>query len=46
MEALKYPFSYDEWLAHPSTKPKLKAIKEDCERWRIEKKNGEQLELF
>lgn len=43
--SLKYPFTYEEWLAHPSTKPKLKAIKEDCDRWRIEKKNGEQLEL-
>ena len=43
---LKYPFTYEQWLAHPSTKTKLKMIKKDCERWRNEKKHGVQTKLF
>lgn len=27
MKPLVYPFTYEEWLAHPSTKPKLKWCK-------------------
>jgi len=46
MKPLKYPFTYKQWLAHPSTKPKLKQIKIDCEKWRNEKKYGKQLDLF
>jgi hypothetical protein len=34
MKPLIYPFTYKEWLKHPSTKPTLKMIKEDCKRWR------------
>jgi len=29
MKPLKYPFTYEQWLKHPSTKPKLKWIKLD-----------------
>lgn len=28
MKPLKYPFTYEQWLKHPSTKPKLKWCKE------------------
>lgn len=42
---LIYPFTYDEWLDHPSTKPKLKWIKKVCDKIRLEKKHGKQLEL-
>jgi len=45
MKPLKYPFTYEEWLSHPSTKPKLKWIKDTCNRWRKEEKFGKQLEL-
>ena len=27
IKPLVYPFTYEEWLAHPSTKPKLKWCK-------------------
>jgi hypothetical protein len=42
MKPLIYPFTYKEWLKHPSTKPKLKMIKEDWKRWR---KFENQLEI-
>jgi hypothetical protein len=42
---LVYPFTYEEWLADPSTKKKLKIIKKICERWRKEDANGKQLTL-
>ena len=45
MKSLKYPFTYEEWLKHPTTKPKLKWINETCDRWRLEKKYGEQSKL-
>ena len=28
IKSLVYPFTYEEWLSHPSTKPKLKWCKE------------------
>ena len=40
-----YPFTYEEWLNHPSTKPKLEWIKSVCDRIRSEEKNGKQLKL-
>jgi hypothetical protein len=46
VKKLKYPFTYDEWLKHPSTKPKLKWIKELWIEIRNDAKHGEQLELF
>lgn len=45
MKPLVYPFSYDEWLAHPSSKPKLKWIKKVCDEIKLEKNHGIQLEL-
>lgn len=46
MKSLKYPFTYEEWLSHPSTQPALKMIKELCEEMRNEKKYGKQLCFF
>ena len=40
MKPLIYPFTYEQWLAHPSTKPKLKWIKEVCKEI-----NNKQLKL-
>jgi hypothetical protein len=45
MKPLKYPYTYKQWLLHPSTKPKLKWIKETCQRWRDEEKFGKQLKI-
>ena len=45
VSVLQYPFTYQEWLAHPSTKPKLKWIRETCVSWREEGKVGKQLEI-
>lgn len=42
---LQYPFTYQEWLDHPSTKPKLKWIRETCVRWREEVRVGKQLKI-
>lgn len=40
MKPLKYPFTFDEWIKHPSTKPKLLQIKKDFIRL-----NSKQLRL-
>lgn len=45
MKPLKYPFTFEEWLKHPSTKPKLKWIQKVCRKIESEKKNGKQLTL-
>jgi len=45
VKPLVYPFTYEEWLAHPSTKPKLKWIKRVCDKMRLEAKNGKQLKI-
>lgn len=45
VKPLVYPFIYEEWLAHPSTKPKLELIKKICDEMRHEKKHGKQLQL-
>lgn len=45
IKPLVYPFHFEEWLAHPSTKPKLKWIKSVCDKIRLEEKNGKQLTL-
>jgi len=45
MKPLVYPFTFKQWLLHPSTKPKLKQIKKDCDKWRNEEKYGIQTEL-
>ncbi len=31
VKPLKYPFTFEEWLNHTSTKPKLKWIKKVCQ---------------
>ena len=43
MKPLSHPFTYEEWLKHPSTKPKLKWIKKECDERRFERKYGKQL---
>ena len=42
---LVYPFTYEEWLAHPSTIPKLKWIKKVCDKMRNDAKKGKQLTI-
>lgn len=41
MKPLKYPFTYEQWLKHPSTKPKLKWCKEVAQKI----KHGKQQKL-
>jgi len=43
---LIYPFTYEEWLKHPSTKPKLKWCKKVGAEIDNERKHGKQLKLF
>jgi hypothetical protein len=40
-----YPFTFEEWLNHPSTKWKLKRINKDCDEMRLNKKYGVQLSM-
>ena len=42
---LIYPFTYEEWLKHPSTKAKLIWIKKECEEMRNKKKYGIQFKF-
>jgi hypothetical protein len=43
---LVYPFTYEQWFKHPSTKPKLKWCKEVGSKIDSEKKYGKQLKLI
>ena len=43
MKPLIYPFTYEQWLAHPSTKPKIKWCKEVAKKIGDAKKYGQQL---
>lgn len=45
MKPLKYPFTYEQWLKHPSTKPKIKWCKEIGDKIKNEKKFGKQLDI-
>jgi hypothetical protein len=45
VKPLIYPFTFEEWVNHPSTKPKLKWIKSVCDRIRLESKIGKQLKI-
>jgi len=45
MKPLVYPFTYEEWLKHPSTKPKLKWCKEVAKKMENDKKYGTQTTL-
>lgn len=45
MKPLIYPFTYEQWLNHPKTKPKLNWIKNVCDEMRNNKKYGKQLEM-
>ena len=42
VKPLVYPFTYEQWLSHPNTKPKLKWIKKVCDKIRKDKKYGKQ----
>ena len=42
---LVYPFTYEEWLSHPSTKPKLKWCKEMGAKIDLQRKYGTQQTL-
>lgn len=44
-KTLVYPFTFEEWLNHPSTKPKLKWCKEIAQQIYSIRKNGKQLKL-
>lgn len=45
IKKLIYPFTFDEWLNHPSTKPKLKWCKEIAQKIELQKKYGIQQTL-
>jgi hypothetical protein len=45
VKPLTYPFTFEEWVSHPSTKPKLKWIKKVCDEIRLEEKHGKQLKI-
>lgn len=45
MKKLTYPFTYEEWLKHPSTKPKLKWYKEQGKKIDALRKYGTQTTL-
>lgn len=45
MKPLIYPFTFEEWKAHPSTKPKLKFCKEVAKKMDDAKKYGQQLTI-
>ena len=42
VKPLVYPFTFDEWLKHPSTKPKLKWCREKAKEIDLQKKYGTQ----
>jgi len=42
MKTIIYPFTYEQWLAHPSTKPKIKLCKELAKKIDDAKKYGQQ----
>lgn len=45
MKPLVYPFTFEQWLKHPSTKHKLKWCKEVGSKIDEERKYGTQTEL-
>jgi len=45
MKPLVYPFTFEQWLKHPNTKPKLKWCKKVGDRLDAERKYGTQTEL-
>jgi hypothetical protein len=45
VKPLVYPYTYEEWLAHQSTKPKLKWCKETGATIDAQKKYGTQLTI-
>jgi len=45
IKRLVYPFTFEQWLSHPSTKPKLTWIKKECVEMRNNKKCGVQLKF-
>lgn len=45
MKPLVYPFTFEQWLAHPFTKPKLKFCKEVAKKIDDAKKYGQQLSI-
>lgn len=45
VKKLVYPFTFDEWLNHPSTKPKLKWCKKMGAKIDSMRKGGKQLKL-
>jgi len=42
---LVYPFTFEEWVNHPSTKPKLKRCKKVGAEIDKQRKHGKQLEF-